>query len=369
MNKLQMLLPIGMSCLLLLVVACFQAGEEEARITEPCVPLPGSDVDPCERQPHWSVHAGASASYTLESLPIMPFSLLEEIRRMSNFDGSHGLYSPQFYVRGAFMPDSSRCVRARAMLLMLNDGSLVSYDHTTDSGGKVVHNCFIDLQVHEYLNGYGPDRVPIAIWYDIVPPDTLTGDYATRLAQSDPMKWLEGREMVIALSRPNDMAYGVWGFPGLPTSWDVQRGEDGEVVVVGGWAHIDHRFDYEFTLDEFRTSIKTVMAAIKEENGGRVGDSLNDRMFAESANLASLLENLRLYGAYSVADITPVSAPRVPGDTDPDPYGLLVSDTAETASPEVPGGLEGTATPVSALGDEPTATATAPTPESEGSDE
>ena len=376
MNKLQMLLTIGMSCLLLLVVACFQAGEEEARITEPCVPLPGSDVDPCERRPHWSVHAGASASYTLESLPVMPFSLLEEIRRMSNFDGSHGLYSPQFYVRGAFMPDSSRCVRARAMLLMLNDGSLVSFDHTTDSGGKVVHNCFIDLQVHEYLNGYGPDRVPIAIWYDIVPPDTLTGDYATRLAQSDPMKWLEGREMVIALSRPNDMAYGVWGFPGLPANWDVQRGEDGEVVVVGGWAHIDHRFDYEFTLDEFRTSIKTAMAAIKEENGGRVGDSLNDRMFAESANLASLLENLRLYGAYSVADITPVSAPRVPGDTDPDPYGLLVSDTAETASPEVPGGLEGTPTPVSALGDEPTATATveptatvtpepAPTPELE----
>ena len=98
------------------------------------------------------------------------------------------------------------------------------------------------------------------------------------------------------------------------------------------------------------------MAAIKEENGGRVGDSLNDRMFAESANLASLLENLRLYGAYSVADITPVSAPRVPGDTDPDPYGLLVSDTAETAVAEIPGGLEGTATPVSALGDAPTAT-------------
>ena len=360
---------IFVTSLIFALTGCFQVTDREPLFVDPCIPLTGSEVDPCERQPHWSVHAGASASYTLESLPIMPFSLLEEIRRMSNFDGSHGLYSPQFYVRGAFMPDSSRCVRARAMLLMLNDGSLVSFDHTTDSGGKVVHNCFIDLQVHEYLNGYGPDRVPIAIWYDIVPPDTLTGDYATRLAQSDPMKWLEGREMVIALSRPNDMAYGVWGFPGLPTNWDVQRGEDGEVVVVGGWAHIDHRFDYEFTLDEFRTSIKTAMAAIKEENGGRVGDSLNDRMFAESANLASLLENLRLYGAFSVADITPVSAPRVPGDTDPDPYGLLVSDTAETASPEVPGGLEDTPTPDSALGDEPTATATPSTPAKEESDE
>ena len=344
--------------LIFVLSGCFQVTDREPPYVDPCIPLNGSEVDPCERQPHWSVNAGASASYTLESLPKMPFSLLEEIRRMSNLDGSHGLYSPQFYVRGTFIPNSSRCVRARAMLLVLDDGSLISFDHTTDSGGKVIHNCFIDLQVHEYLNGYGPDRVPIEIWYDNASPETLTGDYAARLAQSYPMKWLEGREMVIALSRPNDMAYGAWGLPGLPTNWDVQRGEDGEVVVVGGWAHIDHRFDYEFTLNEFRMGIKMAMAAIKEENGGRVGDSLNDRMFAESANLGSLLENLRLYGAYSVADITPVSAPRVPGDTDPDPYGLLVSDAAVTAVAEVPGGLEGTATPVSALGDEPTATAT-----------
>ena len=55
MNRLSIPLAIGMSCLLLLVVACFQAGEEEAKFTEPCVPLPGSDVDPCERRDDWDI--------------------------------------------------------------------------------------------------------------------------------------------------------------------------------------------------------------------------------------------------------------------------------------------------------------------------
>ena len=100
------------------------------------------------------------------------------------------------------------------------------------------------------------------------------------------------------------------------------------------------------------------MVAFRSENGGRVGAGANDRMLAEDANLRSLLEHLRLYGAYSVADITPAPAPPVPGETDPDPYGLTVSEREPTASAEVPGGLEGTATPVSSLGDEPTATAT-----------
>ena len=190
-------------------------------------------------------------------------------------------------------------------------------------------------------------------------------DYVARFANGRLLSSLEGREFVFYVVRPNDITTGAWDRTSFLEFWDVQRREDGEVVVVAGWAHIDDRFDYEFTLDEFSADVRTAMATFVEETGGRVDDDPNERMLAKDANLGTLLENLRTYGAYSVADITPVVAPTVPGETDPDPYGLMVSDAVPPASPVVPGGLEDMPTPVSVLGDEPTAVATAPTPESE----
>ena len=115
MNKLQMLLTIGAASLLLVVVACFQAGEEEARITAPCIPLPGSNIDPCARQPDWSVTTAFSAGYQLENMPWMPYSITTRIRRISN-RGAQGLWVPQFYVRGTFVPGSSRCVKDFAFI-------------------------------------------------------------------------------------------------------------------------------------------------------------------------------------------------------------------------------------------------------------
>ena len=358
MNRISILLVIGLAVLMLGVHGCFQVNEPQSVIVEPCIALAGSDVDPCGRNPLWDIVTGVSASYTENSLPRLPFSILEEIRRVSNRDKTHGIYSPQFFVRGTFVPDSSRCVKDDVVIMVANDRSLITWDLASEAHSRITFNCYIDVKVREYLNGRGPDRVPIDIWHYTVSRENLTDDFAERLARSTPMSWMEGREMLMPLVRPNDISNGAWELQSFQSLWDVQRRSDGEIVVVGGWASIDHRFDYEFGIGEFTTSIKEAMASVKAENGGRVGNSQGDLPFADDANLGSLLENLRLYGAYSVADVTPVSAPRVPGDTDPDPYGLLVSDAAETAVPEVHGGLEGTATPVSALGDEPTATAT-----------
>ena len=364
MNKLQMLLTIGMSCLLLAAGACFQAGEEEARITEPCVPLPGSDVDPCERQPHWSVRTNVSGSYRDSDLPTIPYVLLNELRRIME-RAPHGLWTPQFFVRGTFIPDSSRCILPGASMRILDDGQLVSYNYLTTTTDYVRYACFTDVLAHEYLNGSGPSRLPIVTWQHYVSRQEATAEHIASFKNHSPMKWLEGREMMFYVVRPGNINDVAWDYSGFVDFWDVQRREDGEVVVVAGWADVDHRFDYEFTLDEFRAEARAAMAAFREGTGGRVGDDPNEKMLARDANLGTLLENLRTYGAYSVADITPVVAPTVPGETDPDPYGLMVSDAVPPASPVVPGGLEDMPTPVSVLGDEPTAVATAPTPESE----
>ena len=173
------------------------------------------------------------------------------------------------------------------------------------------------------------------------------------------------------LVRPIDISVGTWRWS-RNESWDVQRRDDGEVVVVSLWAGVlgvADTSEWEYTLEEFRPMVKEAMGRLRADTGGRVGYHADDPEFAEDANGASLIENLRDLGAFTVDDVTPVPAPTVPGETDPDPYGFSVNDDTVTASPEVTGGLEGTPAPVSALGDEPTATATAPTPESEGSDE
>jgi len=61
----------------------------------------------------------------------------------------------------------------------------------------------------------------------------------------------------------------------------------------------------------------------------------------------------------------PAAPPPVPGENDPNPDGLRINDVIATrvaGGVRIPGGLEDTPTPVSALGDEPTAT-TEPTAE------
>ena len=71
-------------------------------------------------------------------------------------------------------------------------------------------------------------------------------------------------------------------------------------------------------------------------------------------------------------DVKPSGPPPVPGENDPNPDGLTINDIIATrvaGGVRIPGGLEDTPTPVSALGDERIPTATAPTPESEASDE
>ena len=296
----------------------------------------------------------------------MPYSITTRIRRISN-RGAQGLWVPQFYVRGTFVPGSSRCVKDFAFIGVYDDGRLKVSRDPDEPGTVLKYNCFTEVEIHEYLNGNGPDRLPIRITHRFL--NTEPEPDLSAVISDGPMSWLEGREMVFPLSRQNDITVGTWGHAGFNEFWDVQRREDGEVVVVGGWSHIDARFNYEFTLDRFSAEVKSAMDTVNKENGGRVGNDPNDKMMARDANLGTLLENLRTYGAYSVADITPVPPPTVPGETDPDPYGLMVSDIDLPASPEVPGGLEDTPTPVSALGDEPIATATAPTPESEVPDE
>ena len=375
MNRLAIPLAIGVASLLFLAVAaCFQAGEEDAPFTEPCIPLDGSTIDPCDRDPLWSLETGIAMSIADDAVPELPIDLFTEIKDSAEYGDSAGLTAPQFFVRGVFVPGSARCAEAAVITMAATRQQMEFAPRPVRSGiasdEEWVHfNCFVDMRVTEYFNGDGPGTIPIIVyWGDAYREPTPLHQAFLR---GWPGTQLEGKEMVVALIRPLDISVAAWGYK-YTLGWDVQRRADGEVVVVSLWAGllgVSDTSEWEYTLEEFRPMVKEAMGRFRADTGGRVGYHADDPEFAEDANGASLIENLRDLGAFTVDDVTPVPAPTVPGETDPDPYGFSVNDDTVTASPEIPGGLEDTPTPVSALGDEPTATATAPTPESEASDE
>ena len=324
---------------------------------EPCLPIDGSDVDPCLRDLHWTI-GGSRASYSSYVIPEAPIDLFTRMKFSTSLYES-GLNTPQFYVRGTFKPGSVRCLEA-TVITYAAEPSLdrpLTYGRPRGNG-KFDYNCFIDLRVSEYLNGDGPVTIPILTYWGRASQDENSESYAY-FRNGGPALGLEGKEMVVVLTRPLDIAVGAWGFDHV-AGWDVQRREDG-VVVVSVWTGIlgpPDPSNWEYTLEEFRPLVKDAMALFRAHMGGRIGYHPDDPEFAEDANGASLIENLRGLGAFTVDDVTPAPAPTVPGETDPDPYGFSVNEDTLTASPEVPGGLEDTPTPVSALGDEPTATAT-----------
>lgn len=356
MNRLSIPLAIGVASLLFFVVAaCFQAGEEEAKFTEPCVPLPGSDVDPCERRNDWDI--GVSADYLLESFPGRPFNTYDEMKRLSALC-PNGLCTPQFYIRATIIPGSARCLRTEAAIAQDDQGHIGGAQFFTPRDRYLRWDCFVDATVHEYLNGTGPRRLPINLRTIFLDPWETSPELIDSYARG--VSWdYEGYEFIIPLARDRNLAVGEWSkvSNGL---WDVQKTDDGEVVVVSWWHTIappEWKTDYEMSLADFRDMTRDGMARYFRETGGRLGTSGRNPLAATDASRDGLLGVLTELGAFTVADVTPVSAPPPPGANDPYTPGQNKLDQTVTASPEVSSGLEDTPTPVSALGDEPIATA------------
>ena len=355
MNRLSIPLAIGVAGLLFFVVAaCFQAGEGEAKFTEPCVPLPGSDVDPCERRDDWDI--GVSASYSLWSLPDRPFDTYRHLKKESARCPS-GFCTPHFYVRATVIPGSARCARTEAFLRQGDDGTILNVVRFNPRHERVRWDCFVDIAIHEYFNGTGPRQMPIKLRHGYLDATKSSPEAIDSYARGASLDY-EGYEFIFPLMRDVNPALGVWSR--LPEEiWDVQRNEDGEVTVVSFWTTVapEWRSDYEMSLADFRDMTRDGMARYFRETGGRLGTGGINPLRATDASRDGLLGVLTELGAFTVADVTPASAPPAPGANDPYTPGQNILDQTVTASPEVPGGLEDTPTPVSALGDEPIATA------------
>ena len=342
------------------------------RVIPACIPYPGSSVDPCERRDTWDLLSShyVSSEWTL---PKEAQSLEESYMRLN--DGL-AAYAPQIVVRMIPIPGTTRCAKLDSFGMSFswieNEAPSRMYEYTL---------CFVDLAINEYIIGAGPARLQINM---AVLPYVLSGE-RLRAEEAIFANKFEGEEWVAFLVGPINPAHAAWR---LYWHLDVQKRDDGEVVVVN---YLRQFYDTmslpefaainasrtESTLTDYRAQVKSAHTKYYAMTGGRIGTGLDFYGYplplaASEATEAALDDYIGQIKAVDGLDFTSSKPPPVPGENDPNPAGLTVNDIIATrvaGGVRIPGGLEDTPTPVSALGEEPTASTTAPTAESEESDE
>ena len=196
-------------------------------IVPPCIRMPGSPVDPCQRRDSWP-HFDPNVSFSME-FPEIFLTLRDTILLREWPDDV-----PHFIVRATVIPDSIRCGNSDFRLFLDS-----SYDTTfpeTPSIGQPY--CFIDLVVNEYLVGRGPNRLTVntGVRADFITRGEPDCDVAclTNGAERVRATAIEGVEWVFSLGGPSDLGVLAWE---IVYRWDVQKQDDGEVVVVDYWKH------------------------------------------------------------------------------------------------------------------------------------
>ena len=377
---------LGIALVLVLVAFGVACGSQDSEsdlvatsrleaVIPPCVPLPDSNVDPCARRddfPRLTPHIQAAIE-----IPEIVETLEDGFIRWSE----RPFWAIHFVVRATAIPGSTRCGPA---IPSVDHYSVYSPDLLV-----IVDNhsfCYVDVAVNEYLIGQGPARLTATLgespFYNHLTDSECDELCRRRGAEVYLEAGIEGVELILLLGGPRKLGQGAWDVQG---SYDVQRKMDGTIVVVrrhkGAILEKSKVENYstnlsrlERPLNEFRDLMTDAYETFVELTGGLTG-TVNDEKGRLPPKLASnagpagfndFLVRTRLF------EDTPAPPPTVPGENDPNPAGLTINDIIATrvaGGIRIPGGLEDTPTPVSALGDEPTATSTAPTPESEESDE
>ena len=339
----------------------FEASDLLDRVIPPCIRYPGSSVDPCQRRETWDL----LTSHYIETeweLPQIAPSIEESYMRL---DGGLAAFAPQIVVRMIPIPGTTRCAQVDSF------GASFSWVES-EAPTKMYHytRCYVDLAINEYIIGSGPARLQIdmGVW-----PYNYTGE-RLRAEEAIFARKFEGVEWIAFLAGPDDPANAAWR---LYWHLDVQKRDDGEVVVVDYSKNLYDPMSLpefaainasrtEATLTDYSAQVKSAHGKYYDMTGGRIGTGVdfygNPLPYAASeATEAALDDYIGQIKAVEGLEFNVSKPPPVPGENDPNPDGLRINDIIATrvaGGVAIPGGLEGTAAPVSALGDEPTATAT-----------
>ena len=163
----------------------------------PCEPLPGSGADPC-------LQRSIEPTLSISSGPIIELSTIDQMMHypIAPTQRSH------IAVRGVGTAGSSRCARIPVIIPTREVPHLGTFD------GIYYSNCFIDVDVREYIVGTGPPRITVQV----------LAHGSLEFARS-----FEGFEWVLFLGRPYSIAVETMQLNGW---YSIQKGDDGSITAI-----------------------------------------------------------------------------------------------------------------------------------------
>ncbi len=256
---------------------------------EPCTPVDGYAVDPCEGGVRLS-----ALDWTGGIMASSPVPGSEPAPIRSFLERSLG-YTPHIILRGTYLPDTLRC----AGLVPYHTPSYREPGYTQN----LYHTeCYADVRVNSYIVGSGPSKLTVLVAFDpwfahelvrmaeagsrsveeqiAFNRFGLEHIFGTGIQYYPESTGIGGREAILFIGPSHNAATEVWE---VFNTWDIQRNDDNEVVVIhpsrDRWelyqpdtyqTHIDK---LEMSLAAFTTAASAAHQALVTEYGGRIGPS------------------------------------------------------------------------------------------------
>ena len=283
-------------------------------VVPPCLPFDESGRDPClHGVPALLKSAGVWSSWPFyDYLPTFDDILLGKVKDQIAL----GIV-PHIVIRGLGQVGSTRCD-----LYMFKKLSYVTYL----SGGPPYYYCFVDITVHDYIVGEGPDELTVAMHREvlILYPDQLENwlnirDEFVMNRLEDPQSRTaaayEGREMVLLLRTPYTTTVETLARSGeLGTVWFLQRDGEDEIRAVdqATWLVIDElQSHFDLPLSELEARIKKAAENRAVVTEGRIGVDSSLPLLVTDAN--RLQDFFVSVGAVYEGEDATVLPPPVPG--------------------------------------------------------
>ena len=298
---------------LLLVAACDQASEYEYLTKEipPCTPVSGSDVDPCDPDPK-------RFSFSLGHPDLWGVDAPASVREMLD-DSSPPAWVTHIVLRGTYLPGTGRCTAGDAFRPPAYLQG--EFGDVSDTSAQWSIKCYMNVRANAYIVGSGPPSFTALLlrWSGAGVGtrteeerefmESLSKQFEYRLNAAFP-----GREHVMFFGPPVDLSSEEWRLLGY---WDVQRQEDGTVIVEHPNNELwesqrpedaeTHRAKLIMELPSFAKVVTMAHQERITEYGGRIGAD------ASLPILVTDVHRLRDYytelGAYAPGAPTPAQPP------------------------------------------------------------
>ena len=315
---------------LLLLAAC-DTGEPSGAeyLTEeipPCVPVPGSSVDPCE--PDVPVLTGGG-QVNLGNSPWGMRTFLDE-------GGRSKVYVAHLVLRGTYRPGTVRCIDHG---IRFRPPPYTNVSEWPASTSSISIKCYVDVRVNSYVLGTGPANLTVQVysgeyWFEEEEKDfveAVRNAFERALIEGRellkirvPEGGIEGREMMLFVGPSVDVSAETWE---VHFTWDVQQREDGTAIAVhphrdywsSTYSYPSYQSRLEMELPAFTQAVAAADQARITEYGGRTAADEGYPMLVTDANrLSQFMTDI---GAYNHPEGPPVQQPA--------PCGLAVPEQAD----------------------------------------